>query len=164
MKKRKKSKDESCITSLFKTALFIGIFLWGMICMSRTVNYKSWAVLIIIGVSFLLVKLFKNDDYVGEHTMYCSALLGAAVFASNFYFPTSIQQREAVIQRIYIDKNVGRHSVSKLTHYVLYFTDNGQKNDIYGGLAKYKYHEGDTVSVTYQHGWIGWDVVADIKK
>ena len=72
MKKRKKSKDESCITSLFKTALFIGIFLWGMICMSRTVNYKSWAVLIIIGVSFLLVKLFKNDDYVGEHTMYCS--------------------------------------------------------------------------------------------
>lgn len=31
-------------------------------------------------------------------------------------------------------------------------------------LKNTNYHEGDTVSVTYQHGWIGWDVVADIKK
>lgn len=29
MKKRKKSKDDFCLVSLFKTALFIGIFLWG---------------------------------------------------------------------------------------------------------------------------------------
>lgn len=89
MKKRKKSKDDFCLVSLFKTALFIGIFLWGIVCMSRTVNYNSWAILIIIGVSYLLVRLFKNDDYVGENTMYCSALLSAVVFASNFYFSTS---------------------------------------------------------------------------
>lgn len=97
MKKRKKSKDDFCLVSLFKTALFIGIFLWGIVCMSRTVNYNSWAILIIIGVSYLLVRLFKNDDYVGENTMYCSALLSAVVFASNFYFSTSIQQRKAVV-------------------------------------------------------------------
>lgn len=163
IEKRKKSKDDSCLVSLFKTALFIVIFLWGLVCMSRTVNYKSWVVLIIIGVSYLLVKLFKNDDYVGENTVYSSALLSAAVFASNFYFPTSILQREAVIQRIYMDKDVGRHRVIKSTHYVLFFTDNGQEADISGRLAKYNYHEGDTVFVTYQHGWIGWDVVADIK-
>ena len=29
--------------------------------------------------------------------MYCSALLSAVVFASNFYFSTSIQQRKAVV-------------------------------------------------------------------
>ena len=40
MKKRKKSKDDFCLVSLFKTALFIGIFLWGIVCMSRTVNYN----------------------------------------------------------------------------------------------------------------------------
>lgn len=73
MKKRKKSKDDFCLVSLFKTALFIGIFLWGIVCMSRTVNYNSWAILIIIGVSYLLVRLFKNDDYVGETQ--CTVLL-----------------------------------------------------------------------------------------
>lgn len=152
MKKRKKSKDDFCLVSLFKTALFIGIFLWGIVCMSRTVNYNSWAILIIIGVSYLLVRLFKNDDYVGENTMYCSALLSAVVFASNFYFSTSIQQRKAVVLTVYIDKDIGIHRVIKSTHYVLFFNDNWQEADITGRLAKYNYHEGDTVSVTYQHG------------
>lgn len=42
--------------------------------------------------------------------------------------------------------------VIKSTHYVLFFNDNWQEADIAGRLAKYNYHEGDTVSVTYQHG------------
>ena len=89
MKKRKKSKDDFCLVSLFKTALFIGIFLWGIVCMSRTVNYNSWAILIIIGVSYLLVRLFKNDDYVGENTMCsfeCCRLCLQFLF---FYFHTA---------------------------------------------------------------------------
>ena len=166
MKKRKKSKDESCLVLFFKYVLFVGVFMgalfWGMFCMMRTVNYNSWAILGIIAVSYLLVKLFKNDDNVMLNTILCSGLLDATIFITNFYFPTSVQQRKAVVQGVYIDEGVGRHK-TKLTHYVLHFTDNGQEEDISGRLEKYNCHEGDTVSVTYQHGWIGWDVMADIK-
>lgn len=64
---------------------------------------------------------------------------------------------------VYIDKGVGGRHKTTLTHYVLHFTDNYQETDISGRLEKYNFHDGDTVSVTYQHGWIGWDVVSDIK-
>ena len=166
-KRKKKSKDESCLMLLSKYVLIVGVFIgalmWGIVCKLRTVNDSLWATLVIIGVSYLLVKLFKNDENVMLNTILCAFLLDAVIFITNFYFPISVQQRKAVVKCVYIDKGVGGRHKTTLTHYVLHFTDNYQETDISGRLEKYNFHDGDTVSITYQHGWIGWDVVSDIK-
>lgn len=49
------------------------------------------------------------------------------------------------------------------TQCVLRFTDNGQKVNVGGGFNKKDYHVGDTVTVTYQHGCLGMDVVRYVK-
>lgn len=101
-KRKKKSKDDSCLMLLSKYVLIVGVFIgalmWGIVCKLRTVNDSLWATLVIIGVSYLLVKLFKNDENVMLNTILCAFLLDAVIFITNFYFPISVQQRKAVVK------------------------------------------------------------------
>lgn len=159
MKKRKKDDDDSCLGQFVKTILLLACICWGIKTAMRTVVDNSWWLIGGIAVvSYLLVKLFKDDDYVSMHTCTLAVVLGTIIFTTNFYFPISTQQRQAVIQDLYVSG--GKMST---TQCVLRFTDNGQKVNVGGGFNKEDYHVGDTVTVTYQHGCLGMDVVRYVK-
>ena len=102
-----------------------------------------------------------NTEETGDHMFGDFAanaiIIGAILFSTNYYLPMKTENRKAVIQDISIK---GKR---KVKHYILQFEDNGQKENIYGGLSKYKYHKGDTITTTYQHGLLGMDVVAEIQ-
>lgn len=89
-KRKKKSKDDSCLMLLSKYVLIVGVFIgalmWGIVCKLRTVNDSLWATLVIIGVSYLLVKLFKNDENVMLNTILCAFLLDAVILSPTFIF------------------------------------------------------------------------------
>lgn len=159
MKKRRKDDEDSCLVQFVKTILLLACICWGVKTAMRTVVDNSWWLIGGIAVvSYLLVKLFKDDDYVSMHTCTLAVVLGTIIFTTNFYFPISTQQRQAVIQDLYVSG--GKMST---TQCVLRFTDNGQKVNVGGGFNKEDYHVGDTVTVTYQHGCLGMDVVRYVK-
>lgn len=134
MKKRRKDDDDSCLVQFVKTILLLACVYWGLITAMRTVDDSSM------------------------HTCTLAVVLGAIIFTTNFYFPISTQQRQAVIQDLY-----GSGGKMRTTRCVLRFTDNGQKVNVSGGFNKEDYHVGDTVTVTYQHGCLGMDVVRYVK-
>ena len=102
MKKRKKDDDDSCLGQFVKTILLLACICWGVKTAMRTVVDNSWWLIGGIAVvSYLLVKLFKDDDYVSMHTCTLAVVLGTIIFTTNFYFPISTQQRQAVIQDLY---------------------------------------------------------------
>ena len=159
MKKRRKNDDDSCLGQFVKTILLLACICWGVKTAMRTVvDNKWWLIGGIAVVSYLLVKLFKDDDYVSMHTCTLAIVLGAIIFTTNFYIPISTQQRQAVIQDLY-----GSGGKMRTTQCVLRFTDNGQKVNVSGGFNKEDYHVGDTVTVTNQHGCLGMDVVRYVK-
>lgn len=98
MKKRRKDDEDSCLVQFVKTILLLACVYWGLITAMRTVDDSWWLIGGIAVVSYLLVKLFKDDDYVSMHTCTLAIVLGAIVFTTNFYIPISTQQRQAVIQ------------------------------------------------------------------
>ena len=144
MKKRRKNDDDSCLGQFVKTILLLACICWGVKTAMRTVVDNSWWLIGGIAVvSYLLVKLFKDDDYVSMHTCTLAVVLGTIIFTTNFYFPISTQQRQAVIQDLYVSG--GKMST---TQCVLRFTDNGQKVNVGGGFNKEDNHVGDTVNDT----------------
>ena len=68
MKKRRKDDDDSCLVQFVKTILLLACVYWGLITAMRTVDDSWWLIGGIAVVSYLLVKLFKDDDYVSMHT------------------------------------------------------------------------------------------------
>ena len=103
-------------------------------------------------------KIQKISEITNFFRHYFLSRTEVIIFTTNFYFPISTQQRQAVIQDLYVSG--GKMST---TQCVLRFTDNGQKVNVGGGFNKEDYHVGDTVTVTYQHGCLGMDVVRYIK-
>lgn len=93
MKKRRKDDEDSCLVQFVKTILLLACVYWGLITAMRTVDDSWWLIGGIAVVSYLLVKLFKDDDYVSMHTCTLAIVLGAIVFTTNFYIPISTQQR-----------------------------------------------------------------------
>ena len=158
MKKRRKDDDDSCLMWFVKATLGLACAYWGLITAMRTVDDSWWLIGGIAVVSYLLVKLFWDDDYVSMYTCILAVVLGAIIFTTNFYIPISTQQRQAVIQDLY-----GSGGKMRTTQCVLRFTDNGQRVNVGGGFNKEDYHVGDTVTVTYQHGCLGMDVVRYVK-
>ena len=69
MKKRRKDDDDSCLVQFVKTILLLACVYWGLITAMRTVDDSWWLIGGIAVVSYLLVKLFKDDDYVSMHTL-----------------------------------------------------------------------------------------------
>lgn len=155
--KRRKNDDGSCLMWLIKAILVMACVYWGVIAMERTINVRWWLIGGIACVSYILVKLFKDDGYVAEHTGTLAIVLGAIIFSINFYIPISTQSRKATIQDLYSSGGKMR-----ITQCVLRFTDNGQEVNVGGGFNKEHYHVGDTVIVTYQRGYLGMDVVRDV--
>ena len=127
----------------------------------------GWVFVVIIGALSALTTFLKNrkkpgteetgENIIGDFAIAAMIYIDI-LFGSNYYFPLSIDIRKAMIIRIYISG--GRYSS---THYVLLYTDNDQMVDIYGGLAGLNHKEGDDVSTIYQHGWLGLDVVSEVK-
>ena len=74
---------------------------FGISTMLRTVDDSWWLIGGIAVISYLLVKLFKDDGYVAMNTSILAIILGAIIFTTNFYFPISVQHRQAVIQDVY---------------------------------------------------------------
>ena len=74
---------------------------FGISTMLRTVDDSWWLIGGIAAISYLLVKLFKDDGYVAMNTSILAIILGAIIFTTNFYFPISVQHRQAVIQDVY---------------------------------------------------------------
>ena len=99
-----------------------------------------------------------SDDESGNFSISTLISKTNSLLVLNFFFPISTQQRQAVIQDLYVSG--GKMST---TQCVLRFTDNGQKVNVGGGFNKEDYHVGDTVTVTYQHGCLGMDVVRYVK-
>ena len=77
MKKRRKDDDDSCLVQFVKTILLLACVYWGLITAMRTVDDSWWLIGGIAVVSYLLVKLFKDDDYVSMHTCTLAVVLGA---------------------------------------------------------------------------------------
>lgn len=139
--------------------------------LGRTVIKTStgWFWIAVITVFSVLLTYLSNrkkqdteetgDEMCGDFAVY-AIILSGLLFSINYYIPISIQKRKAVIINIY--KESGRRK-SHVTHYILKFDDNGQEEDIYGGLSRYQYQKGDTIITTYQHGCLGLDVVTDIQ-
>ena len=157
MKKRRKGDDDSCLMWLVKATLGLACVYWGLITAMRTVDESWWLIGGIAVVSYLLVKLFKDDGYVAMNTSILAIVLGAIIFTTNFYYPISVQHRQAVIQDVY-----DSGAKMRTTQCVLRFMDNGQNVNIGCGFNKEDYHMGDTVIVTYQQGCLGMDVVRNI--
>ena len=87
MKKRKKDDDDSCLGQFVKTILLLACICWGVKTAMRTVVDNSWWLIGGIAVvSYLLVKLFKDDDYVSMHTCTLAVVLGTIIFTTNFLF------------------------------------------------------------------------------
>lgn len=68
MKKRRKDDEDSCLVQFVKTILLLACVYWGLITAMRTVDDSWWLIGGIAVVSYLLVKLFKDDDYVSRHS------------------------------------------------------------------------------------------------
>ncbi len=158
MKKRKKDDDNSCLMWFVKATLILACVYWGIITMERTIDVSLWFTGGIAVVSYLLVKLFKDDSYVAMHTITCTVALCFIILTVNFYFPISTIQRKAVVKEVY--ESAG--SRMRTTKCVLHFIDNSQEVNVGGGINKEECQVGDTVTVTYQRGCLGMDVVRDI--
>lgn len=87
MKKRKKDDDDSCLGQFVKTILLLACICWGVKTAMRTVVDNSWWLIGGIAVvSYLLVKLFKDDDYVSMHTCTLAVVLGTIISPQTFIF------------------------------------------------------------------------------
>lgn len=145
MKKRRKNDDDSCLGQFVKTILLLACICWGVKTAMRTVVDNSWWLIGGIAVvSYLLVKLFKDDDYVSMHTCTLAVVLGTIIFTTNFYFPISTQQRQAVIQDLYVSGGKMR-----TTQCVLRFTDNGQK-----GKCRWRIQQGRLSSGRHRNRYL----------
>lgn len=93
MKKRKKDDDDSCLGQFVKTILLLACICWGVKTAMRTVVDNSWWLIGGIAVvSYLLVKLFKDDDYVYAYVYPCRCIgdnnLHHKLLFSDFYATT----------------------------------------------------------------------------
>lgn len=87
MKKRRKDDDDSCLVQFVKTILLLACVYWGLITAMRTVDDSWWLIGGIAVVSYLLVKLFKDDDYVSMHTCTLAVVLGGDNLYHKLLFP-----------------------------------------------------------------------------
>lgn len=87
MKKRRKDDDDSCLVQFVKTILLLACVYWGLITAMRTVDDSWWLIGGIAVVSYLLVKLFKDDDYVSMHTCTLAVVLGGDNLHHKLLFP-----------------------------------------------------------------------------
>lgn len=170
-----KNNEQMKISSILKWILVTVTFIVGAYgvwtTLGRTIIKTSigWLLVVVIGGLSALLAYWshRNEpetkdtgrDICGDFAIYAIILCGL-FFSVNYYFPVSTLKRKAVIQNIY--KEAGKRK-SYRTHYVLKFEDNGQREDIYGGLSKYKLQKGDTVTTVYQHGFLGLDIVTDLQ-
>lgn len=87
MKKRRKDDDDSCLVQFVKTILLLACVYWGLITAMRTVDDSWWLIGGIAVVSYLLVKLFKDDDYVSMHTCTPCRCIGGDNLHHKLLFP-----------------------------------------------------------------------------